>query len=326
MAVLTRGPITFALVVLCGGCAAQPAIEAGGAVTLPEPSAASSGGTAPSDGEGDAEPMLRTLPGTSWNSRYPIHNTNFSGLNSLTTRAEQTAGVGQTVRVTEPFELRRIGMYFESNVTFALPTLWDFPYETDFRILREHIVSPGPLDDAGVVLGLTLYRSPQDDGFPTIRRPTSGPGAVPFKERDVIRRSDMVLVSEQLLQGEVRAGTGLTVLELTEPVTLQPGHWLLAFRVDSVEGELDLLDLPIRGMEHGNNRVEDAPDGARCEYRAAAERYPDGAFYWLALQPDEHFIPAFAKVQQCVEYGRYEDWTPLNPGDIGLDLFGEPVG
>lgn len=316
--------LAVAVAVLSAGCAAapspaaQPVSEPDGVATMPAPTEASS--------ESEPEPMLQTLPRASWNPRIPMHNTNFPGLNSLKARSEHFAGVGQTVRVMEPFELQRIGIYFESNLTFARPTLWDFPYDTDYRILRDHIVAPGPLDDVGVLLALTVYRSPQGDGFPTVRRQTSGTGGVPTRERDVILSADLVLVSDQLMHGQIRAGTGLTMLELTEPVVLESGHWMLALRVDSLEGELDLLDLPIRGVEYGNNRVEDAPDGARCEYRPFADAYPDGAFYWLERNPDEYFSPGFAKVQQCVEHGRFEEWTPWNPGDIGLDLFGEPVG
>ena len=94
----------------------------------------------------------------------------------------------------------------------------------------------------------------------------------------------------------------------------------------SVEGELDVLDIPIRGMQSGDNRAEFAVEGDECEYEPSPDAYPEGAFYWLELEPEAVFTPGFAKVEQCVEYGRYEEWTPFNTGDIGLDLYGTPTG
>lgn len=295
----------------------QPSDADAAAIAAP-PSAASDAARDPV--AQDPEPLLRTLPRTTWNPRFVTHNAFFQGLSSV------RPGVGQTVLVTEPFELERIELYVESTAVFALPTFFDFPFETPWQVLREHVYYPGAVDDLGVTLALHLYRSAHDEGLVTARRPTPGSGGDSLEEDEVIRLADLVLVSEQVLQGPVRAGTGTTSLRLAEPVVLTSGYWMLAFSIHSVEGDLDVLDLPIRGMQSGNNRAEFAVEGNECEYQPSPDAYPEGAFYWLELEPEAVFTPGFAKVEQCVEYGRYEEWTPFNPGDIGLDLYGTPTG
>jgi len=313
------------LVAVATGCASGSAPASDGAGGGPQAAAGAPPDPASVEGAGQDDeelgPILSTLPRSSWNPRVPVHNTVFGRLDS-----REANELGQTIRIERAFELRSIELYVESNVVFALPTFFDFPYDTPWPILRQHTVAPGPVDDLGVDLSLVLYRSPSAEGFPTTLRSTSGHGSVPQKEREVIRVAELDIVSDQPLVGRIRAGTGTTRLDLTEPVVLDPGPWLIALRVDGVDGDLELLSLPIRGMQAGEGVEIDVPARGPCQYRPTEDAYPDGAAYWRDEYPEAMFIPAYAKVAQCIEIGIYGDEGVMNPGDIGLDLFGVPVG
>jgi len=83
---------------------------------------------------------------------------------------------------------------------------------------------------------------------------------------------------------------------------------------------------PIRGMQAGDNVEIDTPPGGRCEYRPTEDAYPDGAAYVRENSSDEVFVLTYAKVARCIALGIYDDQQPMNPGGIGLDLCGVPVG
>jgi hypothetical protein len=55
----------------------------------------------------------------------------------------------------------------------------------------------------------------------------------------------------------------------------------------------------------------------------SSDPYPDGAYYWPEDATPDFFIPAFAKVNECITVGRYDNI--MNEGDIILDLYGTPA-
>jgi hypothetical protein len=262
--------------------------------------------------------LFRTLPGVAWDPDQPIRNASFQRLDSGLHRE-----VGQTVRIVEPFELHQVVLWFEL-ATIALPGFRSFPHGTNWDILQNYVQILAPADELPISLSLVLYRSPDPDGFPTARRRTSGFGGVPMRERDVIRVADLELVSEQPLTGRITSLDAPAMLELSEPLLLEPGFWLFGFRIDNGPGDVDLLDLRILGVESGDEIEEKVPAGGRCDYARTPDPYPDGAYYWFDRDPDV-FIPAFAKVNECIELGKFDVFQVMNPGDIALDLWGFPV-
>lgn len=262
--------------------------------------------------------FLRTLPPDTWNSTLMASNASFQRFAS-----QRHTEVGQTVRITEPFELQRVGLQFEL-ATVALPGFRDYPDGTNWSILSQYVQILEPTDDLQISLSLILYRSPDLDRVPTIRRMTSGFGGVPTRERDAIRISELEVVTDQRLHGRVTTHSAISLLDLTEPVLLEPGNWIVAFRIDSEPGDVDLLDFRILGIESGEETDERPPPEGPCVYVRTNDPYPDGAFFW---RDGEHFIPAFAKVAACTN--RFDavgnPIEVMNPGDIGLDLYGVAV-
>ena len=262
--------------------------------------------------------MLRTVPPVSWDPDMFASNASFQRLAS--TRHTE---VGQTVRITEAFELQRVGVRFEL-ATIALPGFRDYPDGTDWSILSQYVRILEPTYDLQVSISLILYRSPEPDRVPTIRMRTSGFGGVPLRERDAIPIGDLVVVTDQPLDGRVSTGNATSLLDLTQPVALEPGYYVVAFRIDEVPGDVDLLDLRIAGVESGDEVEERVPPEGPCVYERTVDPYPDGAFFW---RDEEHFIPAFAKVFACTDRfdGSGNPIEVMNPGDIALDLYGMPI-
>lgn len=198
----------------------------------------------------------------------------------------------------------------------------DFPVDTDFSILEPYVENLDVVEDFAITFSLVLHRSPLEDGFPTVRRRTSGFGPVPIIERDTIRVSALEVVSDQRLLGRISAGRGVSILDLGEPVLLEPGHWMIGLRVDRGPDDVDLLDLVLVGVESGDT-VDERTDGEPCVYERTSDPYPDGAYYWREDATSDFFIPAFAKVNECITVGRYDNI--MNEGDIILDLYGTPA-
>ncbi len=265
------------------------------------------------------ERLFRTVPGVGWDPDQPIRNASFQRLDS-----DRHREVGQTVRIVEPIELHQIVLWFEL-ATIALPGFRDYPDGTSWDILQNFVQMLPPQDDLPISLSLVLYRSPDPDRMPTVRRRTSGFGGVPLRERDVIRVADLEVVSDQPLDGSVTTRGAPSFLELSEPVVLEPGFWLFALRVDPAPGDVELLDLRINGVESGDEREVRVPEGGRCAYKPTPDVYPDGAFHWRDGERREYFIPAFAKVEVCAAIGRYDEFQVMNAGDVALDLWGFPV-
>ena len=264
------------------------------------------------------ELLLATVPRTSWDASQHVRNAEFQRLDS-----QQHREVGQTVLVEEAFTLERIGLVVDGP-SIALPGYRDFPLDTDFSILEPYVENLDIVNDLAVTFSLVLYRSPLEDGFPTVRRRTSGFGPVPLLERDTIRVPGLEVVSDQPLLGMISAGRGVSLLDLSEPVLLEPGHWLVGLRIDRGLDDVDLLDLKLVGVESGDTVDERTGDGEPCDYERTPDPYPDGAFYWREQATSDFFIPAFAKVTACIEFGRYDNI--MNEGDIILDLYGTPAG
>lgn len=264
------------------------------------------------------ELLLATVPRTSWDASQHVRNAEFQRIDS-----DRHREAGQTVRVTDPFTLERIGIVVDGP-SIALPGYRDYPDGTDFSILEPFVENPGVVEDLGIRLSIVLYRSPSAEGFPTVRRVTSGFGPVPRMERDVIRIPDLEVITDQPLVGRIDAGVGVSLLDLAEPVLVEPGYWMIALRVDRGLDDVDLLDLKLVGVESGDT-VDDRDDGTEpCDYTRTSDPYPDGAFFWREEASSDFFIPAFAKVTECIVMGRYDNI--MNEGDIILDLYGAPVG
>lgn len=260
--------------------------------------------------------FLRTVPPNASNSTLAASNASFQRFAS-----QRHTEVGQTVRISEAFELQRIGLQFEL-ATVALPGFRDYPDGTNWSILSQYVQILEPTDELQISLSLILYRSADSDRVPTIRRMTSGFGGVPMRERDAIRISDVEVVSDQRLTGRVTTRQdAISSLDLTEPVLLEPGYYIVAFRIDHEPGDVDLLDFRIFGTESGEETDERPPPEGPCVYERTTDPYPEGAFFW---RDGEHFIPAFAKVGACTN--RFDavgnPIEVMNPGDIGLDLYG----
>ena len=263
--------------------------------------------------------LLRTVPPSVWNPERPMSNASFQRFDS-----DRHREVGQTVRVVEPFELQQVALWFEL-ATIALPGLRDFPEGTSWEVLRDYVRILPPMRELPLSLSLVLYRSPDVDGFPTVRQRTAGFGGVPERERDVIRVADLEVVTDQPLLGRISTIDEPSILTLEEPVVLEAGFWLFAFRIDPGPGDVDLLDLRIIGVESGDGIEMEVPADGRCDYTRTLDPYPDGAFYWRDGDRGERFIPAFAKVTACDRPGVFDVNLVNNPGDIALDLYGVPL-
>ncbi len=268
------------------------------------------------------ERMVRALPGTDWDPDQPIRNANFQRFDSL--RHQE---VGQTLEVTEAFELHRISVWFASP-SVALPGFREIYYDgIDWGRVSRFVESPDQVDDLDIALSIVLYRSPDPEAFPTTRRVTSGfGGGVVRREREVIVVDRLEVVSDQPLVGTVRAGTIGSDLDLTEPIVMGPGRWLVALRIDRDTSGIDIIDLPFVGWESGRPPDVVIPSGYPPEcnaYTPAEDPTPGFGFYWRDGERRELFIPGFAKVQECLVTGRFDN--PMGTGDIGLDLWGFPV-
>lgn len=274
----------------------------------------------PSQPEPDPGPqlLLATIPRAAWDDAVHVRNAEFQRLDS-----DRHREVGQTVRVVDAFVLERIGLLIDGP-SIALPGFRDFPVDTDFSILEPYVQNLDVVEDLAITLSVVLYRSPLEDGFPTVRRVTSGFGPVPREERDTIRVPDLEVVADQPLVGRISAGRGVSLLDLPDPVLLEPGHWLIGLRIDRGLDDVDLLDLKLVGVESGDTVDERTDGGEPCTYERTPDPYPDGAFYWREDATSAFFIPAFAKVTACIELGRYDNI--MNEGDVVLDLYGTPAG
>jgi len=264
--------------------------------------------------------MVRTLPGVSWDPGQPIRNAVFQRFDSL--RHQE---VGQTLEVIEAFELHRISVWFDAP-TIGLPGFRDVYFDgIDWSRVEPFVDIPDSVDDLAIALSLVLYRSPDPAAFPTVRRVTDGfGGGVVRRERDVIPVAQLEVVTDQPLVGRIRAGNGASHLELTEPVVMEPGRWLVALRIDRKESGIDIIDLPIIGWESGRAPDVVIPPGHPCDHTPEDDPTPGFGFHWRDGERQEFFIPGFAKVGKCVVTGRYDN--PMGTGDIGLDLWGFPVG
>ena len=274
--------------------------------------------------EPTVERLIRTVPGSLQDPDRPLYNAYFQRFESLRSNV-----VGQTLEVTEALELHRIDVWFHAP-SVALPGFRDVYYDgIDWRLVEQFVQNGIPIDDLDIALSVVLYRSPDPDAFPTLRRRTQGFGSgVALREREVIVIDRLEVVSDQRLVGAINAGGSVSQLELTEPVVMEPGRWVLALRIDRDETKVDILDLPIRGWETGSlDDVLIAADQV-CEYTPAEDPTPGFGFYWFDEvvnngQRQQHFIPGFAKIPRCYVEGRAD--TPMGTGDIALDLWGFPV-
>jgi hypothetical protein len=269
------------------------------------------------------ERMVRALPGVDWDPDQPIRNADFVRFDSLRHRE-----VGQTLEVTEAFELHRISIWF-GDPSVALPGFREIYFDgIDWSRVERFVQSGIPVDDLDLALSIVLYRSPDPEAFPTIRRVTQGfGGGMVRREREVIPVAQLEVVSDQRLTGRIRAGSGASHLDLTEPVVMEPGRWLVALRIDRDESGIDIIGLPIYGWESGRPPDIVIPSGYPPEctgYTPADDPTPGFGYYWRDRDPLDLFIPGAAKVGACVVTGRYDN--PMGPGDIGLDLWGFPAG
>jgi hypothetical protein len=265
--------------------------------------------------------MVRTLPGVDWDPDQPIQNTAFGPFDTDRHRV-----AGQTVEITEAFELHRVGFTIDQP-TIALPGFRDIYFDgIDFALVEAYVEVPPPTDDFAVTFSIILYRSPSSEAFPTVARLSPGAQNAPTRVRDVIPVAALEFVTEQRLIGKVRTDR-MSFLDLTEPVVLEPGLWLIAFRTEDTEGGADVVSLPIVGFESGTLLDVVIPPELDCKFVPKTDPTPGHAFYTLAMLEDglEAFIPGFGKVQDgCVVMGIYI--SPAAPGDIGLDLWGFPRG
>lgn len=265
--------------------------------------------------------MVRSLPGAEWDPNMPLRNTEMQPFD-----ADRHPEVGQTLEVAEAFELQRVGVSF-SPPTVALPGFREIYYDgIDWGRVVPYVDILEPSDALDVTLSIILYRSPSPEGFPTVARMAPGVIEVPSRVREVITVDALEIVTDQRLVGTVRTDD-MSFLDLTEPVVLEPGRWLVAFRIEDVESGVDIINLPIVGLESASPPdVVIRPD-LPCEFVETPDPTPDHAFYFRTTLGDglEVFTPGFGKVQGgCVVAGYY--FSPAGTGDIGLDLFGVPVG
>lgn len=268
------------------------------------------------------ERLVRTLPGVDWDPDQPIRNADFQRFDSL--RHQE---VGQTLEVEQRMELHRIVVWFRTP-SVALPGFRETYFDgIDFSLVEQYIQNGVAIDDLAIQLSIVLYRSPDPEAFPTVRRVTQGfGGGAVRRERDVIPVASMEVVTDQPLVGNIRAGNGPSLLDLTEPVVMEPGRWLVALRIDEGASDVDIIDLPIIGWESGRAPDVVIPSGYPPEctgYTPADDPTPGFGFHWRDGDPPDVFIPALAKVGPCTVIGRYDN--PMGPGDIGLDLWGFPV-
>lgn len=268
------------------------------------------------------ERMVRALPGTDWDPDQPIRNASFQRFDSL-----RSPEVGQTLEVTEAFELHRLSVWLEGP-SVGLPGFREIYYDgIEWSRVEPFVEVLDAVDDLRIALSIVLYRSPDPKAFPTVRRVTGGfGGGMVRRERDVIVIDQMETVTDQRLIGTIRAGGSASHLDLVEPVVMEPGRWLVALRIDRNDSELDIIDLPIVGWESGRAPDVQIPPGNPCEYTPADDPTPGFGFYWRDGELRELFIPGFAKVQACLLTGAFGAATnPLGTGDIALDLWGFPI-
>lgn len=265
--------------------------------------------------------LARSLPGSSWDPDLPVQNTAFAPFDTL-----RHPEVGQTLEVEQAFELRRIAVGFQPP-TVALPGFRERYFDgIDWGIVAPYTEILEPAASIDLTLSLVLYRSPDRDAFPTVARMAPGAQEVPSRVRDVIPVGELEVVSDQLLDGTVRTD-GTSLLDLTVPVVLDAGRWLVALRIERFDEDLDVIGLPIVGLESASPPDVVLRPDLPCEFVQTPDPTPDHAFYFRTTFEDglEVFTHGFGKVQgDCVVEGYY--FSPAGTGDIGLDLFGVPLG
>jgi hypothetical protein len=322
--------VLTSVALLLGACGGGDAAEVAGAgagaapaapvlpVSPPPPQPAAPAEPAPPP---VIERMVRTLPGVDWDPDQPMRNTAFGPFDTDRHRV-----AGQTLEVTEAFVLHRVGVTFEQP-TIALPGFRDIYFDgIDWGRVVPYVDIPPPTDDLAATLSIILYRSPSSEAFPTVARMSPGAQNAPSRVRDVIPVASLEVVTEQRLTGKVRTDR-MSLLDLTEPLVMEPGLWLVAFRLEDTEGGVDLIGLPIVGFESGTLLDVVIPPDLDCEFIPKPDPTPGYAFYTRTVLSDglEAFTPGFGKVQDgCVVEGYY--FSPAAPGDIGLDLWGFPLG
>jgi hypothetical protein len=320
---LTLGLVSTLLVAACsGGDGSDVSAPAPGA---PAPVAAPSAPVEqPPAPEPEPEPvmqrMARSLPGSDWDPDQPVMNSELGPFDT-----DRHREVGQTIEITEAFVLHQIALLF-IDPTVALPGFHDIYYDgIDWGRMLPYVDIPPPTDDLAVTLSIVLYRSVERDRLLSIERMTSGAQNTPDRVREVIPLETLEVVSDQLLVGPVRTD-GRSFLDLTEPVVMEPGMWLVALRTEDTEGGVDILSLPIAGLESGGPLDVIIPPDLDCDFEQTPDPTPGHAFYVRTVLSGglEAFAPGFGKVQGgCVQVGYY--FSPGAPGDIGLDLWGFPL-
>jgi len=320
--VLAFSLVSVLLVAACsGGDGADASATSAPAAVAPAPAAPPSVAAEPPPApEPVIQRMVRSLPGTDWDPEQPVVNTDFGPFDT-----DRHREAGQTIEVTEAFELHRVALRF-SEPTVALPGFRDIYFDgIDWARVEPYVDNPPPTDDLAVTLSVVLYRSVERDRFLSIERMTPGAQNTPSRVREVIPLESLEVVSDQLLVGPVRTD-GRSFLDLTEPVVMEPGMWLVALRIEDTEGGVDLISMPIAGLESGGPLDVIIPPGLDCEFEQTPDPTPDHAFHFRTVLEGglDAFTPGFGKVQGgCVQVGNY--FSPGAPGDIGLDLWGFPL-
>jgi hypothetical protein len=312
--------LTALLVAACGGEGSDVSAPAPAPAPAPVPAPA----PAPVPSTEPTPPvmrrMARSLPGTDWDPDQPVMNSEFGPFDT-----DRHREVGQTIEITEAFVLHQIALLF-IDPTVALPGFHDIYYDgIDWGRMLPYVDIPPPTDDLAVTLSIVLYRSVERDRLLSIERMTSGAQNTPNRVREVIPLETLEVVSDQLLVGPVRTD-GRSFLDLTEPVVMEPGMWLVALRTEDTEGGADLIWLPIAGLESGGPLDVIIPPDLDCDFEQTPDPTPGHAFYVRSVLEGglEAFAPGFGKVQGgCVQAGYY--FSPGAPGDIGLDLWGFPL-
>jgi len=314
--VVMLGLVTALLVACATGEAPEASAPPSAAATMPAPAP-----SVPAAPSASAEPVIarvvRSLPGSGWDPEQPVSNTAFGPFDS-----DRHREAGQTIEVTEAFTLHRVGLTFDQP-TVALPGFRDLYYDgIDWERVLPYIDIPPPTADLAVTLSIILYRSVSSERFLSVERMTAGAQNAPDRVREVIPLDTLEVVSDQRLTGAVRTDR-MSLLDLTEPVVMEPGLWLVAFRVEDTAGGVDLVALPIAGLESGGPLDVIIPPDLDCEFEPTPDPSPDHAFRFRTVLDDglDAFVPGFGKVQGgCVVVGYY--FSPGAPGDIGLDLWG----
>lgn len=216
--------------------------------------------------------------------------------------------VAQSYTLDEPFTLSSVSFY-PRLITQITPAYFNTPQEARHTLERS-VTSYPPVGTDAV---LTVWKSSMTGDLGTSFNLDAG----------------FTKVASQSSRFNLQLGS-VTTLSLDDPVTLQPGTYVVVLGMRFADPTI--LTLHLAGRESGNNTRGGTLQQfeSDCNYKRSQDLYTEGRAYqgrgtlpytdswdnYVGFGP--MFVEHQAKIQECIAIGRFD--TPFNPGDLKMDL------